>query len=91
MATRLRKKGYQQKVLSIVFKVKSAEFRRQDHRFRQSDHGFRSQDRGFRRMARFGRNKSESMVGLGRNMHMSLIFSSGLRMGHEIKKAYASG
>ncbi|ATF95423.1 Uncharacterised protein [Cedecea neteri] len=60
MATRLRKLGYQEKMLSIVLKVKSAGFRRQDHRFQQ--------------MVRFGRNKSESMVGLDQNMQMSRLF-----------------
>jgi len=35
---------YQEKVVSIVLKVKSAGFRRQDHQFRQSDHGSRSMD-----------------------------------------------
>jgi len=67
MATLLRKMRYQEKVLSIVLKVKSAGFRRQDHRFRQSDHGFRSRDHGFRRRAKSGRNKSEFVVELNRN------------------------
>lgn len=82
MATRLRKMGYQEKVLSIVLKVKSAGFRRRDHQFRQSDHGFRSQDHGFRRMARFGRNKSESAVELNRKVRSDYIGING-RFGSE--------
>ncbi|WP_240822965.1 hypothetical protein, partial [Pectobacterium aquaticum] len=68
MATRLRKMGYQEKVLPIVLKVKSAGFRRQDH--------------GFRRMARFGRNKSESAVELNRKVRSDYIGING-RFGSE--------
>ncbi|CAK6500541.1 hypothetical protein SERMPA_00080 (plasmid) [Serratia marcescens] len=64
---------YQEKVLSIVFKVKSARFRRQDHGFRQSDHGFRSQDHRFRRTVKIGRFKSETMIELNRKVRSAYI------------------
>ncbi|RZN45461.1 hypothetical protein D9597_19755 [Escherichia sp. E13S3] len=75
MATRLRKMGYQEKVLSIVFKVKSAGFRRQKRQFRQSDHGFR-------RSAKSGRNKSEFVVELNRKVRSDYIGING-RFGSE--------
>ncbi|MGK8931419.1 IS5 family transposase [Pluralibacter gergoviae] len=64
---------YQEKVLSIVFKVKSARFRRQDHGFRQSDHGFRSQDHRLRRTVKIGRFKSETMIELNRKVRSAYI------------------
>lgn len=69
---------YQEKVVSIVLKVKSAGFRRQDHQFRQSDHGFRIQEHGFRRMAKSGRNKSEFVVELNRKGRSDYIGINGL-------------